>query len=156
MYAVVRYNDYRKEEHFEIIATTTDVEYAKKIAFNKIKERLNKIKERPPEPKNDDEFYKISDHIETEYFQPINEEIISYRIIKVKKYKNKLLKLYHYTTKYAVVEFAVENTENLNEIDSSLICDNYIIDEDQADEDYEDAEEEARHKAEEDARLKAE
>jgi hypothetical protein len=155
MYAVVRYNDYRKEEHFEIIATTTDVEYAKKIAFNKIKERLNKIKERPPEPTNDDELYKISDHIETEYFQPINEEIISYRIIKVKKYKNKLLKLYHYTTKYAVVEFAVENYENLEEIDSSLIC-NYIIDEDQADEDYEYAEEEARLKAEEDARLKAE
>jgi len=156
MYAVVRYNDYRKEEHFEIIATTTDVEYAKKIAFNKIKERLNKIKERPPEPTNDDELYKIATYIETEYFQPINEEIISYRIIKVKKYKNKLLKLYHYTTKYAVVEFAVENTENLEEIDSSLICDNYIIDEDQADEDYEDAEEEARLKAEEDARLKAE
>ena len=119
MYAVVRYNDYRKEEYFEIIATTTDVEYAKKIAFNKIKEGI-------PECKQDDELYKIATDIETEYFQPINEEIISYRIIKVKKYKNKLKKLYHYTTKYAVVEFEVENTENLNEIDSSLICDNYI------------------------------
>jgi hypothetical protein len=129
MYAVVRYNDYRKEEHFEIIATTTDVEYAKKIAFNKIKENM-------PESKQDDELYKIATYIETEYFQPINKEIISYRIIKVKKYKNKLKKLYHYTTKYAVVEFAVENTENLNEIDSSLICDNYIIDDVQADEDY--------------------
>ena len=126
MYAVVRYNDYRKEEHFEIIATTTDVEYAKKIAFNKIKENM-------PESKQDDELYKIATYIETEYFQPINEEIISYRIIKVKKYKTKLLKLYHYTTKYAVVEFAVENSENLEEIDTSLICDNYIIDEDQAD-----------------------
>ena len=130
MYAVVRYNDYRKEEDFEIIATTTtDVEYAKKIAFNKIKESM-------PECKQDDELYKIATDIETEYFQPINKEIISYRIIKVKKYKNKLKKLYHYTTKYAVVEFAVENTENLNEIDSSLICDNYIIDDVQADEDY--------------------
>jgi len=131
MYAVVRYNDYRKEEHFEIIATTTDVEYAKKIAFNKIKENIQNM----PEPTNDDELYKISDHIETEYFQPINEEIVSYRIIKVKKYKNKLLKLYHYTTKYAVLEFAVENSENLEEIDTSLIC-NYIIDEDQADDYY--------------------
>ena len=129
MYAVVRYNDYRKEQYFEIIATTTDVEYAKKIAFNKIKEGI-------PECKQDDELYKIATDIETEYFQPINEEIISYRIIKVKKYKNKLKKLYHYTTKYAVVEFEVENTENLNEIDSSLICDNYIIDDVQADEDY--------------------
>ena len=33
MYAVVRYNDYRKEQDFEIIGTTTDVEYAKKIAI---------------------------------------------------------------------------------------------------------------------------
>ena len=129
MYAVVRYNDYRKEEDFKIIATTTDVEYAKKIAFNKIKEGM-------PECKDDDELYKIATDIETEYFQPINKEIISYRIIKVKKYKHKLKKIYHYTTKYAVVEFAVENTENLNEIDSSLICDNYIIDDVQADEDY--------------------
>ena len=129
MYAVVRYNDYRKEEYFEIISTTTDVEYAKKIAFNKIKEGM-------PVCKQDDELYKIATDIETEYFQPINEEIISYRIIKVKKYKNKLKKLYHYTTKYAVVEFTLENTENLNEIDSSLICDNYIIDDVQADEDY--------------------
>jgi hypothetical protein len=119
MYAVVRYNDYRKEEDFEIIATTTDVEYAKKIAFNKIKEGT-------PESKHDDEFYKIATDIETEYFQPINKEIISYRIIKVKKCKNKLKKLYHYTTKCAVLEFAVENTENLKEIDISLICDNYI------------------------------
>jgi len=129
MYAVVRYNDYRKEEHFEIIATTTDVECAKKIAFNKIKEDI-------PECKDDDELYKIATDIETEYFQPINEEIISYRIIKVKKCKNKLKKLYHYTTKYAVVEFAVENNENLKEIDTSLICDDYIIDDVQADEDF--------------------
>lgn len=128
MYAVVRYNDYRKEEDFEIIATTTDVEYAKKIAFNKIKEGM-------PEPKNDDELYKIATHIETEYFQPINKEIISYRIIKLKKYKHKLKKLYHYTTKYAVLEFSVENNEILEEIDTSLICDNYIIDYVQADED---------------------
>jgi hypothetical protein len=119
MYAVVRYNDYRKEEDFEIIATTTDVEYAKKIAFNKIKESM-------PECKNHDELYKIATDIETEYFQPINKEIISYRIIKVKKCKNKLKKLYHYTTKYAVVEFEVENTENVKEIDTSLICDDYI------------------------------
>jgi len=125
MYAVVRYNDYRKEEDFEIIATTTDVEYAKKIAFNKIKEDMPECKD--DDGDGDNELYKIETDIETEYFQPINKEIISYRIIKVKKCKNKLKKLYHYTTKYAVVEFAVENTENLKEIDTSLICDNYIM-----------------------------
>jgi len=126
MYAVVRYNDYRKEEDFEIIATTTDVEYAKKIAFNKIKEDI-------PECKDDDELYKIATDIETEYFQPINKEIISYRIIKLKKCKNKFKKLYHYTTKYAVLEFVLENTENLKEIDSSLIFDNYIEHDDDSD-----------------------
>ena len=115
MYAVVRYNDYRKEQDFEIIGTTTDVEYAKKIAFNKIKENIQNM----PECKNDDELYKIETDIETYYFQPINNEIISYRIIKVKKCKNKLKKIYHYTTTYAVVEFAVGNTENLEEIDTS-------------------------------------
>ena len=122
MYAVVRYNDYRKEEDFEIIATTSDVEYAKKIAFNKIKESM-------PEWNDDDELHKIATDIETEYFQPINKEIIAYRIIKVKKCKNKFIKLYHYTTKCAVIEFiefAVENHENLKEIDTDLICDNYI------------------------------
>ena len=130
MYAVVRYNDYRKEQDFEIIATTTiDVEYAKKIAFNKIKENIQNM----PECKNEDELYKIETDIETEYFQPINKEIISYRIIKVKNCKNKLKKIYHYTTKYAVVEFAVGNSENLEEIDTSLICDDYgdIIDDDE-------------------------
>ena len=135
MYAVVRYNDYRKEEDFEIIATTTDVEYAKKIAFNKIKEDMPECKD--DDGDGDNELYKIETDIETEYFQPINKEIISYRIIKVKKCKNKLKKLYHYTTKYAVVEFAVENTENLQEIDTSLICNNYIIDDDCGDDGHE-------------------
>lgn len=129
MYAVVTYNDYRKEQHFEIIGTTTDVEYAKIIAFNKTKEHIQNMSE----CKNDDELYKIETDIETEYFQPINKEIISYRIIKVKKCKNKFKKIYHYTTKYAVLEFAVGNFENLEEIDTSLICDDYgdIIDDDE-------------------------
>lgn len=122
MYAVVRYNDYRKEQHFEIIGTTNDVEYGKIIAFNKIKENIQNM----TKCKNDDELYKIETDIETEYFQPINKEIISYRIIKVKKCKNKFKKIYHYTTKYAVVEFAVGNSENLEEIDTSLICDDYV------------------------------
>jgi len=122
MYAVVRYNDYRKELHFEIIGTTNDVEYAKIIAFNKIKEHMQNMSE----CKNDDELYKIATNIKTEYFQPINKEIISYRIIKVKKCKNKFKKICHYTTKYAVVEFAVGNSENLEEVDTSLICDDYV------------------------------
>lgn len=137
MYAVVIYNDYRKEQNFEIIATTTDVEYANKIAFNKIKEKIQKM----PICK-DDECYKIATTIETESFRPINEEIISYRIIKLKKCKNKFKKIHHYTTKYAVVEIELENTENLNEIDNSLICDNYnIVDDDNMDDDDDDDDE---------------
>ena len=122
MYAVVIYDDYRKELQFEIIATTNDVEYAKKIAFYKIKQNMSEYKDQ------NEELYKIETNIKTEYFEPINKEIISYRIIKVKKCNNKFKKLYHFTTKYAVIEIPVENTENIKEIDNSLICDNYIID----------------------------
>ena len=123
MYAVVNYDDYRKEVEVEIIASTHDVEYAKKIAFNKIKEKMSEYKDH-----NEDELYKIETNINTEYFEITNKEIISYRIIKVKKCGNKFKKLYHSTNKYAVVEIPVENTENIKEIDTSLICDNYIID----------------------------
>lgn len=123
MYAVVNYDDYRKEVEVEIIASTHDVEYAKKIAFNKIKEKMSEYKDH-----NEDELYKIETNISTEYFEITNKEIISYRIIKVKKCGKKFKKLYHSTNKYAVVEIPVENTENIKEIDTSLICDNYIID----------------------------
>ena len=123
MYAVVNYDDYRKEVEIEIIAATHDVEYAKKIAFNKIKEKMSEYKDY-----NEDELYKIETNIETEYFEITNKEIISYRIIKVKKCENKFKKLYHSTNKYAVVEIPAENTQNIKEIDTSLICDNYVMD----------------------------
>ena len=34
MYAVVEYNNYRKEQYFEIKSTTNDLDYAKKIVFH--------------------------------------------------------------------------------------------------------------------------
>ena len=123
MYVVVNYDDYRKEVEVEIIASTHDVEYAKKIAFNKIKEKMSEYKDH-----NEDELYKIETNVDTEYFEITNKEIISYRIIKVKKCGKKFKKLCHSYNKYAVVEIPVENTENIKEIDTSLICDNYIID----------------------------
>ena len=123
MYAVVNYDDYRKEVEIEIIATTSNVEYAKKIAFNKIKEKMSEYKDQ-----KEHELYKIETNIDTEYFEITNKEIISYRIIKVKKCENKFKKLYHSYNKYAVVEIPVENTENIQEIDNSLICDKYVID----------------------------
>lgn len=123
MYVVVRYDDYRKEVEVEILAATSDLEYAKKIAFNKIKEKMSEYKDY-----NEDELYKIETNIQTEYFELTNNEIISYRIIKVKKIENKFKKLYHFTNKYAVVEIAEENIEDIKEIDTSLIYDNYIID----------------------------
>ena len=43
MYAVIEYNDYRKEQNFEIIITTNDVDYAKKVAFHNAKKRYIKI-----------------------------------------------------------------------------------------------------------------
>lgn len=122
MFAVVRYIDYRKEVEVEIIAATNDLEYAKKIAFNKIQKDIECMQA------NQDELYKIETNTDTEYFEPMNQEIISYRTIKVKKCNNSFIKLYHDYTKYAVVEIPLENTENLKEIDTSLICDNYVKD----------------------------
>lgn len=40
MYAVVEYNDYRKEQRFEVISVTDDIEYAKKLAFQNAKKAL--------------------------------------------------------------------------------------------------------------------
>ena len=37
MYAVIEYNNYPKEQDFEIKLVTNDLDYAKKLAFNNAK-----------------------------------------------------------------------------------------------------------------------
>lgn len=40
MYTVINFTDYRKEQSLEVIVTTDDVEYAKKVAYQEAKKEL--------------------------------------------------------------------------------------------------------------------
>ena len=119
MYAIVGYDDYRKEQSFEVIRTTDDVEYAKKVAFNKAINVIKKIS-----VCKDDSIYKITTQVENEYLQPINKTIVAYKIINVEKYKKGFKIVSSWANVYAVIELNKE-IENIEEIDTSLICDNY-------------------------------
>jgi len=133
MYAVVKYNDYRKEQSFEVIITTYDIEYAKKVAFNIVKNDIPQS--------SDNSIYKITTVSKNEYLRPVNKTLISYRIINVEKYKSGFRKLYHFSTIYAVIEVKPD-IENVQEIDSSFICDNYYnVDEEEEEEEEQEEEE---------------
>jgi hypothetical protein len=119
MYAVVEYDDYRKEQSFEVISTTDDVDYAKKVAFHYA---MNGIKNMSKYA--NDCIYRITTRVEDEYLRPINKTIISYKVIEVEKYKEKFKIKSSNSTTYAVIELEKE-IENIQEIDKSLICDNY-------------------------------
>ena len=131
MYAVVEYNDYRKEQSFEVIATTDDVEYAKKVAFQNAKKNLPKDKS--------DSIYKITTKIENEYLEPINKIVVAYKIVEVEKYKKEFIIRTPYSSVYAVLKLKKQEIE-IEEIDMSLICNNYDDDEDDDDDDDEDDE----------------
>ena len=120
MYAIVEYEDYRKEQKFKVISTTDDIDRAIKIAFQNAKKKIpNQI---------DESIYKITTKIENEYLQPMNKTIISYRIINVKEFKKKFKISCQYSTVYAVIELEKDSMENIEEIDTSFICDNYCDD----------------------------
>ena len=121
MYAVVEYNDYRKEQSFEVIATTEDVEYAKKVAFQNAKKNLPKDRF--------DSIYKITTKIENEYLEPINKIVVAYKIVEVEKYKKKFIIRTPYSCVYTVLELK-KREEEIEEIDMSLICDNYVEEDD--------------------------
>ena len=128
MYAVVEYNDYRKEQTFEVIITTDDVNHAKKVAFSIAKNKL---------PKDDNEsIYKLTSEIEDEYLLPINKKIISYKIISLEKYKKGLKINCTYSTVYAVIELKKQDIENIEEIDTSFICNKYYSYDGDGEEDY--------------------
>ena len=94
-----------------------------------------------PTYKEDDSIYKITTNKENEYLRPVNKKIISYSIICVEKYKKRFKMLYYYSNVYAVIELqkdAVKIDENIEEIDTSIICDNYY---DEYYEEYEENEE---------------
>jgi hypothetical protein len=135
MYAIVEYNDYRKEQSFEVITTTDDVEYAKKVAFNKAMNVIKKLS-----VCSDDSIYRITTEVENKYLQPINKTIVAYKIIDVEKYKKGFKIVSSWANVYAVIELKKE-IENIEEIDTSLICDNYYdYDGERYEEDNEDEE----------------
>ena len=119
MYAVVEYDDYRKEQSFEVIDTTDDVDYAKKVAFQYA---TNQIKNASRYA--NDFIYRITTRVENKYLRPINKTIISYKVIEVEKYKERFKIKSSFSTTYAVIEIEKE-IENIQEIDTSLICNNY-------------------------------
>lgn len=135
MYAVVQYSDYRKEQNFEVITTTDDVDYAKKVAFQYAKNSIPQISSN-----EDNSFYKINTRVKNEYLRPINKTIIAYRVINVKNYRKKVIINYSYTNIYAVIEVD-KDLGNIEEIDTSLICDNYKHEDDEEDEDEDEEDE---------------
>jgi hypothetical protein len=62
--------------------------------------------------------------VEDKYLRPINKTIISYKVIEVEKYKERFKIKSSFSTTYAVIEIEKE-IENIQEIDTSLICNNY-------------------------------
>jgi hypothetical protein len=120
MFAVVEYNNYRKEQNFKVITFTEDVEYAKKIAFNNAKKDI---------PKDSDSIYKITNDIEECHLYPVNKTIINYSIISVEKYKNGFKINYSISKVYSVIEMEdylkKESIEKVDDIDESLLCNSY-------------------------------
>ncbi len=119
MYAVVKYNDYHKEQSFEVITITTDVEYAKKVAFQYAVNQIKKISRYA-----NDSIYRITTRVINQHLQHINKTIVSYKVIEVEKYKKGFKIESSFSTTYAVFEIKKE-IENIEEIDSSLICDDF-------------------------------
>jgi hypothetical protein len=123
MYAIVDFTDYRKDNRFEVVGVTEDVEYAKKVAFQIAKKELSRQRN------TEKTFYKITRKIEDyeyEYLHPINKIIVAYKIIELVKYKEGLKIVSSNTSVHAVVELDKRYmTENVDEIEETLICDNY-------------------------------
>ena len=74
---------------------TSDVEYAKKVAFQNAKKKL---------PKDTSDYIcKITSKIVNEYLEPINKTIIAYKIIEMHKYENRFIIRDRDSTIYAVL-----------------------------------------------------
>lgn len=131
MYTVVKYNNYRKNQFFDIKLVTDDLEYAKKVAYNNAKKEILRY--------GDCSSYRLSTDIEEYYLYPENKTIVQYIVVEVEKYKKNKLKISSkYSNVHAVLELPKhEKDESLEEIDNNLIFDNYHSDNDSEDEDDE-------------------
>lgn len=123
MYAVVDFTDYRKENRFDVVYFTEDVEYAKKVAFQIAKQELSRQRN------TENSVFKITtktEEYEYEYLHPLNKIIVAYKIIELVNYKKGLKIVSCNTGVHAVIELnKTDITEDLDEIEPSLICDNY-------------------------------
>ena len=129
MFAVVNYNDYRKEVDFKIHMVTNDIEEAKKIAFQHSVKLLQEVRKDDKDADKDNQCeYKITTNNESKnYVQCLNKIVMTYTVICVLQRKNKAPKLeYAETSIYAVVELPREiNKDGVGVIDSSLLCNDY-------------------------------
>lgn len=123
MYAVVEYQDYDDAGCIKLITTTDDLEYAKKYAFQRIKKIISNMPQ--GDGTEDNNIYKITNAIGTHHLQAISKTIITYRVIVVENYKKGFKLIHHHPLVYAVVEMKKHNKQNLEEIDTSLICNDY-------------------------------
>lgn len=109
MFAVVKYNDYRKEQTFEIIACCQEVEDANKMAFNLCRSSFT-----------NNTIQKIITHEKNHFLHPINKAIVSYRVVEYIPANNNIAGIY--STVYAVLEIANPGFNTLlPEVDSSLL-----------------------------------
>ena len=136
MYAV-EYNDDRKEQSFNVKMVTEDVELAKKVAFNNAKKDIDMY--------GGKDSHRITSNFEPErYLMPSNKIIIEYTLISGSAIMNKFKVNYTYSNIHAVVELKPNGLaqEQVEGIDLSLLCNNYIgsnceFDEEDEEEDYE-------------------
>ena len=122
MYAVVEYNNYRKEQFFKVILTTEDVEYAKRVAFHYAKKEIKEDKK---------DCYKITTEISECYLYPENKCIVQYTMIRVKPIQIRKETAYKiqatYSTVHAVIQIdppPVLDDIHIPEIDTNLLCEN--------------------------------
>lgn len=116
MYAVVEYNNYRKEQYFEVKYVTNDLEYAKKMAFNNAKNDIPK----------DESTYRLTTNIEEIHLRPLNESIINYTIVEVIEYKIGFKIVMTFSNVYSVIKLPeYPKIEVLDNIDEKIICNNF-------------------------------
>ena len=118
MYAVIEYNSYQ-EQQFEVITTTEDLVFAKRLAFQNAKKNL-------PTDKTDPEIYKITTRTEDTHLTILNKKIISYQIVCLEQNKKEYHLSYYFSIVYSVVELEDSDISYPIEIDTSLLCDNYL------------------------------
>ena len=129
MYAVVYYNDYRKEVDFKIHMVTNDLKEAMNAGFHYATEKLKQIQ---GVCKNDNCEFKITTNNESNnYVECLNRTVLTYTVVCLSKNKDTIHKLeYADTSIHAVVELPreINNVGNTDLVDFSLLCNDYYPD----------------------------